>query len=153
LVASAINAVVAVVLLRAGRKYGSIVLEADGRHLLTDVWTSAGGLAGLFLVWLTKFHILDPLLALGGLVNILWAGFDMIRRPFNGLMDHALPESEQAAVRAAIEARLGPHMDYHALRTRQAGRRRFADFHLLVPGSFTVRQAHALTGEVEEAVR
>ena len=153
LVASVINAVVGIVVLRSGRKHGSIVLEADGKHLLTDVWTSAAVLAGLGLVWLTNVHVLDPLIALGVAVNILWTGFDLIRRSFDGLMDHALPPGEQAAVRAAIEERLRPNMDYHALRTRQAGRRRFVDFHLLVPGSLTVQQAHTLTGEIEEAVR
>jgi cation diffusion facilitator family transporter len=153
LVASAINAVVGVILLRAGRKHGSIVLEADGRHLLTDVWTSAAVLAGLGLVALTDVQMLDPLIALGVAVSILWTGLDLIRRSFDGLMDHALPPEEQSVVRAAIEARLGPDMDYHALRTRRAGRRRFIDFHLLVPGRLTVQQAHTLTGEIEEAVR
>jgi cation diffusion facilitator family transporter len=153
LVATVINAVVGIAVLRAGRKHGSIVLEADGKHLLTDVWTSAAVLAGLGLVWLTNVHVLDPLIALGVAVNILWTGFDLIRRSFDGLMDHALPAEEQAAVRSAIEERLRPNMDYHALRTRQAGRRRFVDFHLLVPGNLTVQQAHTLTGEIEEAVR
>ncbi len=153
LIASIINGVVAVVLLRAGRRYGSIVLEADGRHLLTDVWTSVAVLAGLSLVWLTGVPWLDPLIALIVAANILWTGFDLIRRSFNGLMDHALPPREQAAVRAAIERHLGANMDYHCLRTRQAGRRRFVDFHLLVPGQLTVRQAHTLTGAIEDSVR
>ena len=153
LLASLVNGVVAVILLRAGRRHGSIVLEADGRHLLTDVWTSAGVLAGLGLVALTGVYLLDPLIALGVSVNILWTGVDLIRRSFNGLMDHALPETEQAAVRTAIETHLRPHMDYHALRTRQAGRRRFVDFHLLMPGSLTVQEAHVLTGKIEDAVR
>jgi cation diffusion facilitator family transporter len=153
LAASVLNGLVAFILLRSGRRYGSIVLEANGRHLLTDVWTSAGVLAGLGLVWLTNIYVLDPLIALGVSVNILWTGFDLIRRSFDGLMDHALPESEQAAVRSAIETRLGPHMDYHALRTRQAGRRRFVDFHLLMPGRLTVQEAHGITGTIEDAVR
>jgi cation diffusion facilitator family transporter len=153
LVASVINGVVALVLLRAGRKHGSIVLEADGRHLLTDVWTSAAVLAGLGLVGLTGLYVLDPLIALVVAVNILWTGFSLIRRSFDGLMDHALPVEEQAAVRSAIERHLGPNMTYHALRTRQAGRRRFVDFHLLVPGRLSVQQAHTLTGQIEEAVR
>lgn len=153
LLASLVNGAVAVVLLRAGRQHGSIVLEADGRHLLTDVWTSVAVWAGLGLVWLTGVHMLDPLIALAVSLNILWTGFDLIRRSFDGLMDHALPEAEQSAVRSAIERNLGPHMDYHALRTRQAGRRRFVDFHLLVPGRVTVQQAHTLTGTIEDAVR
>jgi cation diffusion facilitator family transporter len=153
LIASVINGGVAIVLLRAGRRHGSIVLEADGRHLLTDVWTSAAVLLGLSLVWLTGVQLLDPLIAVAVAVNILWTGLDLIRRSFDGLMDHALPPQEQAAVRSAIERHLGPDMDYHALRTRQAGRRRFVDFHLLVPGRLTVQQAHTLTGTIEESVR
>jgi cation diffusion facilitator family transporter len=153
LAASLINLAVARVLLRVGRTHGSIVLEADGRHLMTDVWTSAGVLAGLGLVWLTNVQVLDPVIALAVAVNILWTSVDLIRRSFNGLMDHALPDVEQEAVRSAIEANLGPNMDYHALRTRQAGSRRFVDFHLLMPGQFTVERAHELTGRVEDAVR
>jgi cation diffusion facilitator family transporter len=151
--AAVLNGAVGLLLVRVGRAHRSIVLEADGRHLLTDVWTSAGVLAGLGLVWLTGYDVLDPVVALIVAANIVWTGFGLVRRSFNGLMDHALPEAEQAAVRAAIEAQLGPHMHYHALRTRQAGARRFADFHLLVPGHFTVKQAHALTGRIEAALR
>ncbi len=150
--AALINGAVGLLLVRVGRRHRSIVLEADGRHLLTDVWTSAAVLAGLGLVWLTGRQVLDPLVALAVAANILWTGFDLIKRSFNGLMDHALPGAEQAKVRAAVEAHLGPHMAYHALRTRQAGARRFVDFHLLVPGRMTVQQAHALTGEIEAAV-
>jgi cation diffusion facilitator family transporter len=153
LVASLINGGVAWVLLRAGRRHHSIVLEADGRHLLTDVWTSAGVLTGLGLVWATGLDWLDPVIALLVAANILWTGADLVRRSFNGLMDHALPAAEQARARAAIEAHLGPHMAYHALRTRQAGARRFVDFHLLVPGRSTVEEAHALTGRIEAALR
>jgi cation diffusion facilitator family transporter len=153
LIASILNGVTAVILLRAGRRHGSIVLEADGRHLLTDVWTSAAVLLGLSLVWLTGVQILDPLIALAVAANILWTGFDLIRRSFDGLMDHALPPQEQASVRSAIERYLGPNMDYHAMRTRRAGSRRFVDFHLLVPGQLTVQEAHTLTGRIEESVR
>jgi cation diffusion facilitator family transporter len=153
LLATLVNGAVAWILLRAGHKYQSIVLEADGRHLLTDVWTSGMVLAGLGLVWLTGIEKLDPIIALLVAGNILWTAASLLGRSFNGLMDHALPDEEQAAVRAAIEAHLGPNMAYHALRTRQAGSRRFVDFHLLVPGRYTVRQAHELTGRIEDAVR
>ncbi len=151
--AAAVNGAVAVVLLRAGRRYGSIVLEADGKHLMTDVWTSVGVVAGLGLVRLTGVAALDPLVALAVAASILWTASGLVLRSFNGLMDHALPEAEQQKVRDAITGQLGPGMDFHALRTRQAGTRRFADFHLLVPGSMTVSEAHARTGRVEEAVR
>ena len=117
------------------------------------MWTSVAVVGGLGLVWLTEIRILDPLLALAVAANILWTAVGLVMRSFNGLMDHALPEAEQDAVRAAITAHLGPGMDFHALRTRQAGTRRFADFHLLVPGSMTVREAHARTGVIEDATR
>jgi cation diffusion facilitator family transporter len=152
-VAAVINGGVGLLLIRIGRAYRSIVAEADGRHLLTDFWTSAAVLAGLGLVWLTDRPVLDPIIALAVSANILWTAGDLLRRSFNGLMDHALPPADQATVRSVIEARLGPQMDYHALRTRQAGTRRFVDFHLLVPGQYTVKQAHALTGEIEAALR
>ena len=159
LAASLINLAVAQLLLRVGRARGSIVLEADGQHLMTDVWTSAGVLAGLALVWLGRrlfgvdLQWLDPVIALVMAANITWTAFGLVRRSFNGLMDHALPDAEQAAVRAAIESCLEPGMDYHALRTRQAGAHRFADFHLLVPGALTVQHAHDVTGRIEAAVR
>ena len=153
LVASLINLGVALVLLRVGRASHSIVLEADGQHLMTDVWTSVGVLGGLFLVSITDWLIIDPLLAMVMACNILWTAYDLLMRSFHGLMDHALPEKEQAAVRQAIESCLLPQMHYHALRTRQAGARRFVDFHLLVPGIWSVRVAHKLTEQVEEAVK
>src|SRR5262245_52465604 len=118
--ASVINLAVAQVLLRVGRAYGSIVLEADGHHLMSDVWTSAAVLAGLGVVYLTGVEVLDPLIALGVSANLVWVGLDLVRRSFNGLMDHALPAAEQAAVRSAIASQLGPGTSYHALRTRQA---------------------------------
>jgi cation diffusion facilitator family transporter len=152
-VATLVNFAVARLLLRAGRREGSIVLEADGKHLMTDVWTSAGVLLGVGLVWLTGRVWLDPLIALVVAAHIAWTALDLIRRSFDGLMDRALPREEQAKVRAAIEGQLAPGMDYHALRTRRAGSRRFADFHLLVPGVFTVRRAHEIIGRVEAAVR
>ncbi len=152
LVAAGINGVVGWILVRAGKKHGSIVLEADGKHLLTDVWTSLGVLIGLALVAVTKLEILDPLVALVMAVNILWTGVDLIRRSFDGLMDHALPKAEQEQLRQAIEPQIGPHMTYHALRTRRAGTRRFADFHLLVPGDMSVRAAHAVGDRIEAAI-
>jgi cation diffusion facilitator family transporter len=153
LAASLINLAVAQVLLRVGRARGSIILEADGQHLMTDVWTSFAVVAGLYLVWLTDWQILDPIVALLVSANILWTGLALVRRSFHGLMDHSLPEAEQNAVRSAIEAQLEPGLHYHALRTRQAGVRRFADFHLLVPGDWSVKRAHDLTGQVEDAIQ
>jgi cation diffusion facilitator family transporter len=153
LVASLINWGVAQILLREGKARDSLTLQADGQHLMTDVWTSIAVVIGLVLVWLTQLLRLDPLVGLLASAKVAWTGLDLIRVSFNGLMDHALPVAEQAAVRSAVESRLRPGMDYHALRTRQAGPRRFVDFHLLVPGNLTVRRAHEITAEVEEAVR
>jgi cation diffusion facilitator family transporter len=153
LAAAVVNGGVGFLLLRAGRRHESIVLEADGKHLLTDVLTTAGVLIGLGLVWLTQWPALDALIAIVVALNILWTAFDLLRRSFNGLMDHALPVEEQQQVRAAIEAHLGPRMAYHALRTRRAGARRFVDFHLLVPGSYRVDQAHRLGDEIEHSLK
>jgi cation diffusion facilitator family transporter len=153
LAASLINLVVGVILVRQGRKHHSLILEADGKHLLTDVWTSVGVVGGLGIVWLTKLDILDALLALFVGMNILWTGFQLIRRSFNGLMDHAIPTTEQETLRQTLRQHLPPGMTFHALRTRQAGARRFVDFHLLVPGHMNVRDAHRLGTEVEEALR
>jgi cation diffusion facilitator family transporter len=152
LFAAVINGAVAMVLLRAGRKYHSIVLEADGKHLLTDVWTSAAVLAGLGLVMLTKLEWLDPIIALLVAANILWTAAGLMWRSFHGLMDHALPEMELTTLRAVVAANLGPEATFHALRTRQAGAHRFVEFHLLVPGKTTVRDAHDLAHRIEDAI-
>jgi cation diffusion facilitator family transporter len=152
LVAAVINGAVAWVLLRAARRHQSIVLEADGKHLLTDVYTSVGVLAGLGLVSLTGAWWLDPVVALAVAANILWTGADLVRRSIDGLMDRSLPDDELDKVREAIRAHLGPDMEFHALRTRRAGSRRFADFHLLVPGSMTVEDAHEVMDRMEDAL-
>jgi cation diffusion facilitator family transporter len=151
-VAAAINYVVAQVLLRVGRKHQSIVLEADGRHLMTDVWTSAAVIAGVLLVRLTDIHAFDPICALLMAGYIAWTGFDLVHRSFDGLMDRALPPEEQAVIRQAVEKQLGAGMTYHALRTRRAGTRRFIDFHLLVPGVMEVQRAHEVAERMEAAV-
>lgn len=153
LAASLINLGVGLLLLRVGKRTGSILLEADGQHLLTDVWTSIGVAGGLFIVFLTGWEVLDPILALLVAANILWTACHLLARSFNGLMDHSLPEEEQARVRQTIEANLGPGVTYHALRTRQASMRRFVDFHLLVPGAWSVQKGHDLSEKVEGALR
>jgi cation diffusion facilitator family transporter len=150
--AAAINGAVAWVLLRAGRRHESIVLEAGGKHLITDVWTTTAVLAGLVLVMLTDVKWLDPVLALLVAANIVWTARGLLGRSFQGLVDHALPDHELAAVRAAVEGQLAAGTTYHALRTRRAGAVRFVEFHLLVPGSTTVRKAHDLMHRIENAV-
>src|SRR5258707_529797 len=152
-IAGLINLGVGQLLLRVGRARGSIVLEADGQHLMADVWTNVAVLVGLILVRLTGIRELDPLCGLAVAILIVWTGIDLMRRSFNGLMDHSLPDGEQALVRSTIKAQLEPGMDFHALRTRMAGSHRFADCHLLVPGRLTVQAAHDVAERIEEAVR
>src|SRR5262249_9433068 len=152
-VASLINLGVALLLLRVGRRHPPLVLDADGQHLLTDVWTSAGVLFGLGLVRVTGQVWLDPVVALLVAANILWTGFGLVRRSFHGLMDRALPDEEVARLRDVIASHLKTGMAFHALRTRQAGSHRFADFHLLVPGAMSVRRAHELADRIEDALR
>ncbi|MBY0514920.1 MAG: cation diffusion facilitator family transporter, partial [Gemmataceae bacterium] len=152
LAAAGVNLVVARVLLRAGRAHRSIVLEADGKHLMSDVVTSVGVIAGLGLVLLTGWTPLDPLLAVAVGANIVWTGGELVRRAFDGLMDHAIPAAERERVREVIRGALPPGADFHALRTRQAGARRFIEFHLLVAGDMTVREAHHAAHRVEEAL-
>jgi cation diffusion facilitator family transporter len=150
--AALVNLGVARVLIRVGRARHSIVLEADGQHLMTDVWTSAAVIAGVGLVQWTNVKALDPLCALAMAGNILWTGFSLVRRSFDGLMDHALPIAEQTVVRSAIERMLEPGVTYHALRTRQAGSRRFIDFHLLLPGATSVKDAHDIVKRIEAEI-
>ena len=149
-VASVVNLLVGRYMLRVGRRHGSLLLEADGHHLMTDVWTTAAVVAGLGLVHLTGIAALDSLCALAVAVHIVVVGVGLVRQSFDGLMDHALPPAELDRLRHAIAAALPAGATFHRLRTRQAGRRKFADFHLLVDGGLTVRAAHALAHEVEQ---
>ncbi|CAN5384675.1 cation diffusion facilitator family transporter [soil metagenome] len=150
--AAIVNLIVALILLRAGKRHRSIILEADAHHLLSDVWTTAAILLGLGLVALTGYEWIDSLLAIAVGINIMVTGFRLIRRSFNGLMDHALPLDQQQKLRDAIRDVLPVNADFHALRTRQAGRRTFAEFHLLVPGRFSVSEAHSLAHQVEDSL-
>lgn len=151
LLASAINYGVSRLLLSGARKHDSITLEADARHLMTDVWTSVGLVAGLaiLLVAPPSWAVLDPLIAMAMAVNIVFTGFDLIRRSFGGLMDTALPDDEMRTIDRAIRDCVGENVQYHALRTRRSGSRRFIDFHLLVDGGTTVAESHALCNAIE----
>jgi cation diffusion facilitator family transporter len=152
-VASIANGVVAAVLLSAGRRLHSITLRADGQHLLTDVWTSAGVIAAVILVHWTGWLKLDPLIAIAVAVNILWAGWKLIRESGLALIDAALPEDEQKHVAEALSKFQEKGILFHAIRTRVAGPRRFVSMHVLVPGSWTVQSGHDLCEQVEAAVR
>jgi cation diffusion facilitator family transporter len=153
-VASAINLGVALILIRKGRASHSITLEADGKHLMTDVWTSAGVIAGVALVYLTGWLRLDAIVALGVSVHILWTGFGLVRRSVRGLLDSAISAEDQNEVTKLFKEysrRYG--VAFHAFRTREAGARRFVSFHLLVPDAWTVAQAHQLSEEIESRIR
>jgi cation diffusion facilitator family transporter len=152
-VASLINLVVARVLFRAGRHHGSIALEADAQHLMTDVWTSVGVLLGVFAVSITGLTWIDPIVALAVAGNIVWTGFHLMRQSALGLMDTALPERERSEVQTILDAYQAQGIEYHSLRTRQAGRRRFLSVHILVPGAWTVQQGHNLLEEIEQRLR
>ena len=152
-VASAVNFGVARVLARAGRHYRSIALEADAQHLMTDVWTSAGVVAGVGLVALTGWLWLDPLIALGVAAHIVWIGIGIVRRSVVGLLDRALPEPERRAIEAALEAFRARGIEFHALRTRAAAGRSFVSMHVLVPGAWSVQRGHDVVEEIEERVR
>jgi len=152
IVASLVNLAVGRHLVAVGRRSRSIALEADGKHLLTDVVTSAGVVVGLGLVVLAGRDWLDPALGLLVAGNIVWTGISLLRIAVHGLMDRALPLAEEMQVREAIARELGPGQTYHALRTRESGSRRFVDFHLLLPGTTSVRASHDAAQRIELAV-
>lgn len=143
-------------LLKGAREHRSITLEADAHHLLTDVWTTAGVIAAVAVVHFTGWLVLDPVIAIVVALQILWTGWSLIRRSFDGLMDRAIPDEERARIEAIlgqVKARGG---DYHRLRTRVSGKKSFVDVHLLVPGTMTVHEghdlAHRLESEIEAAI-
>jgi cation diffusion facilitator family transporter len=151
--ATGVNALVGLLLIRVGRRHHSVALEADGQHLMTDVWTSLGVLVGLALVRFTGWLIVDPLIACAVAVNIVWIGLGLLRRSIGGLMDSALPPEERAQIEQVLVDFRRRGLDFHALRTHMAGRRRFISMHVLVPPEITVRAGHALAEEVEQAIR
>lgn len=152
-VASLVNYVVARKLFGAARRYQSIALEADAQHLMTDVWTSAGVIVGVGAVVLTGWQRLDPLIALGVAANIIWTGVKLVRRSVLGLLDRALPAAERAAVNQVLDRYRGEGIDFHALRTRQAGARSFISMHVLVPGEWSVAQGHDMLEKLEHDIR
>lgn len=154
LVASAVNFGAARLLLSAARRFDSITLEADARHLLTDVWTSAGMIAGLGVLLFAppSWQILDPVIAVLMAANIVVTGVGLVRRSVSGLMDAALPEADMRAIEEAIRS-VQNEAVYHGLRARKAGNLSFVDFHLLLPGETSVQAAHDLSCDMEEAIK
>jgi cation diffusion facilitator family transporter len=153
LVASGINLLVAQVLLRAGKRYNSITLEADGKHLMTDVWTSIGVVAGLVLVVVTGLEWLDPVIALLVAANIVYTGVKLVKRSAYGLLDTALPNDTMTQVRAVLDGLVSEGVKYHALRSREAAARSFVSVHILVPGNWSVQRGHELLERVEASIR
>ncbi|MEY4384733.1 MAG: hypothetical protein RLY20_16 [Verrucomicrobiota bacterium] len=151
--ASIINLAVALVLLRAARRHRSVTLEASAHHLLTDVWTSVGVIVGVGSVALTHWNWLDPVVALIVAANIVFTGVKIIRTSILGLMDTALSPEDQKAIQTVLQRHTHERVQFHALRTRQAGARRFISMHVLVPGDWTVQRGHDLLEEIEEDLR
>jgi cation diffusion facilitator family transporter len=147
------NAACAWVMLCAARQHRSITLEADARHLLTDVWTSAGVFVGVVLVQWTGWLRLDPLLAFAVAIQILWTGWHLMARSFEGLMDRAVPEADRAAIVGVLGTLRGRGGDYHALRTRIAGAKSFVDVHVLLPGGMSIQEGHDLVEHLENEIR
>ena len=151
--ASLINLATGWLLLDVGRRYKSITLEADAQHLLTDVWTSAGVIVGVGLVWATGWLWLDPVVAVLVALNIVWTGWQLLRRSAAGLMDASVSGNDVAAINDILERYRKKGLDFHALRTRQAGTRAFISLHVLVPGSWTVQQGHDWSERIEADIR
>lgn len=141
-VASVVNGVVAWILVRAGRQHNSITLRADGQHLFTDVVTSIGVIGGVLLVWATGWWWLDPIVALAVGVNILWTGWRLLRESTGGLMDVSLPKESNQRLREILNSHSSPTVRFHAIRTRASGAQQFMEFHMLVPGLWTVQRGH-----------
>ncbi len=152
--AGAMNFAAARVMLKVARQHDSITIEADATHLLTDVWTSAGIIAGLLIVMaVPQWAILDPLMAIAVGIHIVVTGVGLLRRSADGLMDAALPPAELERAESLVRAALPEGSSFHALRTRKAGARRFLEFHLLVPGTMSVATSHALCDRIEAAIK
>ena len=151
--ASVINLLAAYFILRAGKKYKSITLEANAHHLMTDVWTSVGVIGGVGLVALTGWERLDPIVAFIVAANIIWSGTRIVRASVLGLMDTALPEEERSTITNVLATYNAKGIQFHALRTRQSGARRFVSFHVLVPDTWTVFEGHQLLEHIEADIR
>ena len=150
LAAAALNGGVAVVLLRAGRRLRSITLRADAQHLLTDVWTSMGVVLGVVMVQLTGWLVLDPIIGLIVAANIVWTGFRLLNDTAHGLLDTALPPEELEKISGVLSRHEDDAVNFHAVRTRAAGQRRFVSMHVLVPGFWTVKRGHDLSERIEK---
>lgn len=151
--AAGFNLGVGMALVRAGRKYRSVTLGADGHHLLTDVWTTVGVIAGIVLVWLTGWEILDPLIALAVGVNILFTGYMLLKNSFISLLSEALPEDERLAIKAFLDEFSVDHgVEFTDVRTAAFGRERFVNVVMQVPGQWSVDRSHEYADMIEEGI-
>jgi cation diffusion facilitator family transporter len=150
--ASVLNGAVAVILMRVGRAHRSMVLVADGKHLMTDVWTSVGVVLAVGAVQLTGWVRLDPVIALAVGANILWTGWGLLRTSVSGLLDEKLSDDEIGEVVAVLQRHRSDELVFHALQSRASGRQRFVSMHMLVPGTRSVREAHDLAVQVEQEI-
>ena len=151
-VASVANAACAWMMLRAAKEHRSITLEADARHLLTDVWTTVGVFAGVVLVYFTGWLRLDPVIAIAVALQILWTGWRLMTRSFDGLMDRAMSDEDRAVITGVLDDLRRQGGDYHALRTRIAGAKSFVNVHILVPGGLSVQEGHDLCERLENEI-
>jgi cation diffusion facilitator family transporter len=147
--ATLINFGTALILLHYGRKHNSITLEADGHHLMTDVYTTVGIVTGIFLVKLTNWQLLDPIMAIVVAVSILYTGIKLIVRSTDGLMDQKLSEKDMILIKEILDKHKAQGVDYHALYTRQSSSKQFITFHLLFSGDITLSEAHEISKAVE----
>lgn len=152
-VASVVNFATARILMRVGQTHNSITLDADAHHLMTDVWTSVGVILGVGLVAMSGWNWLDPTIALLVAANIVWTGWQLMHRSASGLMDAALPPEQKRLITEVFDRYIEQGIAYHALRTRQAGRRSFISFHALVPGKWSVQEAHDWIERIERDLR
>jgi cation diffusion facilitator family transporter len=151
-VATAVNGAVGILLLRAGASHRSVTLTADGKHLLTDVWTSFGVIVGVLLVGLTGWQRLDPIVAALVGLNILVTGFRLVSQSLTSLLDAAMPAEDLARVTAVLDRLRSADLDFTDLRTRESGRHRFVSLTVLVPADWTVERGHAVADDVEVAI-
>ncbi|MCJ7735036.1 MAG: cation diffusion facilitator family transporter [Anaerolineales bacterium] len=151
--ASTVNLIVGLVISRAAKRSNSITLEANAKHLMTDVWTSVGVIVGVGAVALTGWERLDPVVAILVAVNIIWAGFQIVRKSVLGLMDTGLSAEQQTRIQEVLEGYRQMGVEFHALRTRQAGARAFVSFHVLAPGDWTIQRGHDLLEKIELDLR
>jgi cation diffusion facilitator family transporter len=152
MIASVLNGITAFTLMRAGRKYNSMTLSADGKHLLTDVWTSVGVVVGVGLVALSGWWQLDPIVALLVGLNIIWTGWHLISQSLDGLMDHSMSPEEHAKLAAALDEFASEEVLFHAVRTRVAGHLAFIEMHVLVPGDWSIQRGHDLVEDVQTRI-